>query len=272
MSVGIGQLGAPAHAALRPERRDRASARQRAPARACGRRGAARPRRAATRAPSCRHHAAARRRRRRRTSARSILDARRSRASPRRTRATVRDRAPSVSALRASCLVDVRRPLGAGVVDVDRLPLAVELDRGAPHLARADAGRLHAAERQLRLATDGRRVDVRDAGLDVLEVLEDARRRRASRSTRSARTSTSLATFIASSKSLTSMIDSTGPKISSCAMRMSGFTPTNTVGATKKPLSPTRSPPTRQLRLLLADLEVAHDGLELPLVDARARC
>src|SRR5262245_6319527 len=40
----------------------------------------------------------------------------------------------------------------AGVVDVDGLPLGIEVDRGAAHLALADAGRLHPAERQVRLA------------------------------------------------------------------------------------------------------------------------
>jgi len=42
-------------------------------------------------------------------------------------------------------------------------------------------------------------------------------------------------TRIASSMSFTSMTAVTGPKISSCATRMFGFTSTSTVGSWKKP-------------------------------------
>src|SRR5262245_44540734 len=44
--------------------------------------------------------------------------------------------------------IELRGARLAGVVDVDGLPLGVEVDGGAAHLALADAGRLHPAERQ----------------------------------------------------------------------------------------------------------------------------
>jgi hypothetical protein len=45
--------------------------------------------------------------------------------------------------------------------------------------------------------------------------------------------STSLAIWIASSTFLKEMVECTGPKISSRAMRMAGNTPSNTVGSKK---------------------------------------
>src|SRR5918994_2253668 len=49
------------------------------------------------------------------------------------------------------------------VVDVDRLPLGEEVERGLTRLAVAVAGVLDAAEREMHLGADRARVDVRDA-------------------------------------------------------------------------------------------------------------
>src|SRR5690348_13115649 len=59
----------------------------------------------------------------------------------------------------------------ARVVDEHRLDLGEEVQPFFRHLALADACRLGAAEWQLRLAADGRLVDVHHAGLDVLDEL-----------------------------------------------------------------------------------------------------
>ena len=58
-------------------------------------------------------------------------------------------------ACRGSRSVDLRVPLGAGVVDVHRLPLAEEVDGRLAHLPLAHAGGLQAAERELGLSAHG---------------------------------------------------------------------------------------------------------------------
>jgi hypothetical protein len=68
------------------------------------------------------------------------------------------------------------------------------------------------------------------------------------------------------------IVDSTGPKISSRAMRIEGFTPSKTVGSTKHPpLSPrTRRPPSARRAIGLARLDVAEHALHLLRIDNRA--
>src|SRR5215469_6099991 len=54
-----------------------------------------------------------------------------------------------------------------GVIDVDRLPLRVEIDRADAALAMPVAGSLHPAEGQVHLSPDRRRVDIGDARVKV---------------------------------------------------------------------------------------------------------
>src|SRR5437867_2504260 len=63
--------------------------------------------------------------------------------------------------------VDLRSLQGSGVVDVDRLPLAEDIDPGHARLAVAVAGLLRSAERQMHFRADGRRVHVEDPGVHV---------------------------------------------------------------------------------------------------------
>jgi len=53
------------------------------------------------------------------------------------------------------------------VIDVDRLPLGEDVERGLARLAVAVARALDAAERQVHLGADRARVDVGDPGLEV---------------------------------------------------------------------------------------------------------
>src|SRR5438552_13107017 len=74
--------------------------------------------------------------------------------------------------LRALRRIDLRALKLARVIDVDRLPLGVDVERGAAGLTMTVAGRLHTAERELDLRTDGARVDVDDPGLGVAHEAE----------------------------------------------------------------------------------------------------
>ena len=76
------------------------------------------------------------------------------------------------SMLTTSYRVDLRALQPAGVVHVAHLGLRVELVDLPAALAVAVAGRLHAAERQMRLGADGRRVDVGDAVVELLHRAE----------------------------------------------------------------------------------------------------
>ena len=71
-------------------------------------------------------------------------------------------------------VVDLRALQRPGVVDVDRLPLREDVERGLPRLAVAVARLLRAAERQVHLGADRAGVDVRDAGLEVAHRAERA--------------------------------------------------------------------------------------------------
>src|SRR5258708_1235219 len=59
-----------------------------------------------------------------------------------------------------------------GVVDVEGFPLGEEVDRGDGCFAVAVAGFLCAAEGQMGFGTDGGRVDVDDAGVEIADGLE----------------------------------------------------------------------------------------------------
>ena len=124
----------------------------------------------------------------------------------------------------------------ARVVHVADLGLRIELVHLPAALAVAVAGLLHAAERQVRLGADRRRVDVRDAVVELAASRGTPGSRRACRATTRARTSRRCSRANASSASFTRITESTGPKISSCSMRMPGFTPVKIVGWKKKPL------------------------------------
>src|SRR5215208_98139 len=68
---------------------------------------------------------------------------------------------------RATLSVDLRLLQLPRVVDVDRLPLAENVERGLPRLAMAVAGVLRAAEGEMHLGSDRARVHVRDAGDEI---------------------------------------------------------------------------------------------------------
>src|SRR5262249_60596210 len=93
------------------------------------------------------------------TSAKPSVSTKNRRAAPRSVTPIVQ------SPPRKRISIHLGRAPRARVIDVDRLPLRVELDGGLAHLALADAGRLGAAEWHVSLAPHGRRVDVHDAGL-----------------------------------------------------------------------------------------------------------
>src|SRR5262249_34551732 len=66
------------------------------------------------------------------------------------------------------------RPLGAaGVIDEDGLELSEEVEPFCRHLAFTNTCGLGAPEGKLRLAADGRLVDVNHPGFDVLDELHD---------------------------------------------------------------------------------------------------
>ena len=126
--------------------------------------------------------------------------------------------------------VDLRPLQRARVVHVAHLGLGVELVHLPAALAVAVAGLLHAAERQMGLGADGRRVDVGDAVVELLHRAEGevhvARCRSSSRG-RSARRCSPAPPRRTSSTRITL---STGPKISSCSSRLRGRTPAKIVG------------------------------------------
>ena len=114
-----------------------------------------------------------------------------------------------------------------------------------------------AAERQVHLGADGRRVDVEDAGVHVahgheglVDVARVDRRRQAV-----LHAVADLDRLLRANRSGITAV--TGPKISSCAMRMSGFTSANTVGWWKKPfayvaVASAHAPPATTLRAFVA--------------------
>src|SRR5438093_850353 len=69
--------------------------------------------------------------------------------------------------------VEVRLAALAGVVEEHGLELREEVQAFFRHLAVAHPGAFHAAERDLRLAADGRAVDVDHAGLDAVDEVHD---------------------------------------------------------------------------------------------------
>src|SRR4051812_32661923 len=69
-------------------------------------------------------------------------------------------------------VVDLRALQLAAVVDVDRLPLGEDVERGLPRFAVAVARLLHSAEREVNLCAGRSGVDVGDAGLQVAHRLE----------------------------------------------------------------------------------------------------
>src|SRR5690242_11045499 len=68
----------------------------------------------------------------------------------------------------ASIRVVNLRPLQlVRIVDIERLPLGIEINGRNRRLAVTVAGLLCAAERQVRLRSDGRRIHIDDAGVDI---------------------------------------------------------------------------------------------------------
>src|SRR3954462_6791430 len=72
-------------------------------------------------------------------------------------------------------LVKICLSRAAGVIDVDDLEFGVEIDRNTPHFAQPNPGRLHSAERNVRLTTDSWGVDVKDAGVEAIDEPEHRR-------------------------------------------------------------------------------------------------
>jgi hypothetical protein len=115
------------------------------------------------------------------------------------------------------------------VIYVYGLPLGKDFQRSLTRLAVAVASAAGAAERELDLCPDGTGVDVNDTSRDVSDRLE----RRVD-----VRVKIELdrpygrpvVDAIASARSFASITLSTGPKISSCATRISGRTPSKMVG------------------------------------------
>src|SRR5271170_1588826 len=68
---------------------------------------------------------------------------------------------------RLVCSVDLGLLQFVRVIDVDGLPLGVEVDRANAAFAVAVAGGFGAAEGQMHFGADGGRVDVGDAGVEV---------------------------------------------------------------------------------------------------------
>src|SRR3954464_13937316 len=74
-----------------------------------------------------------------------------------------------------SALVQLALALRAGVIDIYHLGFGVEIEHLGALLAWADAGGLHAAEWQLRLAAERGRVDVGHARFDLVDIAEHTR-------------------------------------------------------------------------------------------------
>src|SRR3982751_6060158 len=70
--------------------------------------------------------------------------------------------------------VDLRALQAAAEVDVHRLPFGKDVERRGPGLAVAVAGCLRAAEWEMHLRTDRRRVDVENAGVHIAHGCERA--------------------------------------------------------------------------------------------------
>src|SRR5581483_5798619 len=63
--------------------------------------------------------------------------------------------------------VDLRALQLVGVIDVDRLPLGVEINRADATFAMAVAGGFHSAERQVHFRADRGSIDISDAGIEI---------------------------------------------------------------------------------------------------------
>ena len=145
----------------------------------------------------------------------------------RRSRPSAASSQPRPRRRRRSPPTDRGTPCSAEV-DEDVLGLRVEVERAHPELA-PDARHLVAAER--RLGVDRAvRVDADDARPAAPSRRAAPCRCRGSRSSRDSPYGVALARRSASSSVSNGMIDTTGPKISSRAMRMSFDTPSKTVG------------------------------------------
>ena len=122
------------------------------------------------------------------------------------------------------------------MLQIHRPALGVEVERERPLLAHAEARFLRASEGELILDSRRGQVDRDESRLDAIDELMHARESlemmAAERPNR-----TPLARRMASSKSSATISASTGPKTSSCAMRIAGVTPPKMVGSMKKPLS-----------------------------------
>ena len=117
--------------------------------------------------------------------------------------------------------VDLRPLQAAAVVHVDRLPLGEDLERGLAGLAVAVAGAAGAAERELDLGADRAGIDVHDARGQVTDRLERGVDVRGED-----RAGQAVGGLVVDPDRLlpdrsASMMLSTGPKISSCAIRIS---------------------------------------------------
>src|SRR5690606_6665757 len=68
-----------------------------------------------------------------------------------------------------SLLVEIAGASATGVIDIDDLQFGVDIDRDATHFPQPHPGGFHPPERDVRLAADGRRVDVDDTGHEVVD-------------------------------------------------------------------------------------------------------
>ena len=127
---------------------------------------------------------------------------------------------------------------------------------------------------KMSLRADGRRIHVDDSGIQIPLRAEGIDSHCACKSMMTAHTSRRWRFRCASSKSSNGITDTTGPKISSCAIRIFGLQSTKMVGSWNHPLAHAVGlqavPAARQLRAFAhADLDVLHHRLQLRLVDAR---
>ena len=81
---------------------------------------------------------------------------------------------PAICCLRTELIViDLRALELVGIIDVHRLPLGEEIDRGDGRFAVAVAGLLRAAEGQVGLCANRRRVYVDNSGVQIASGLEE---------------------------------------------------------------------------------------------------
>ena len=120
------------------------------------------------------------------------------------------------------------------VIDIDCFPLGVKIECANSAFAVAVARLLDPAEGKMDLGSDGGCIDVGDPGVKIADGSEGAVYVLVYRAEESPYFM-SLAISIPCSSESHGMQETTGPKISSCAMRILGSTSEKTVGSMKYP-------------------------------------